>query len=44
MNPNDNSFERHFILGGVEHTFGMGGVHSVNQPEIFEPQDQLLID
>ena len=44
MNPNDNSFERHFILGGVEHTFGMGGVHSVNQPEIFEPQDQLLVD
>lgn len=23
--PNDNSFERKFLLGGVEHTFGMGG-------------------
>ena len=39
VNPNDNSFEKHFILGGVEHTFAMGGVHSVNEPERFEPDD-----
>ena len=44
MNPNDNSFERHFILGGVEHTFGMGGVHSVNQPEIFEPEEDEILE
>ena len=45
VNPNDNSFERHFILGGVEHTFAMGGVHSVNEPEIFEPkEDEVLED
>jgi hypothetical protein len=39
VDPNDNSFEKHFILGGVEHTFAMGGVHSVNEPERFEPSD-----
>lgn len=45
ITPNDNSFERKFILGGVPHTFGMGGIHSVNEPEQFEPKDsQLLID
>lgn len=45
VNPNDNSFEKHFILGGVEHTFAMGGVHSVNEPERFEPSDdELLVD
>jgi len=44
VNPNDNSFERHFILGGVEHTFAMGGVHSVNKPEVFEPQDDEVLE
>lgn len=44
VDPNDNSFERHFILGGVEHTFAMGGVHSVNTPEIFEPSDDELLE
>lgn len=43
IDPNDNSFERHFDLGGVEHTFAMGGVHSVNKPEIFEANDNTFI-
>lgn len=42
-NPNDNSFERKFVLGGVEHTFGMGGLHSVNTPEVFIGNDNTLI-
>ena len=43
--PNDNDFERKFLLGGVEHTFGMGGLHSVNVPEKFEPdEDTVLYD
>jgi len=25
INPNDNSFERKFLLGNTAHTFGMGG-------------------
>ena len=45
LNPNDNSFERKFYLGGVEHTFGMGGIHSVNEPSIFKATDGYrLID
>ena len=43
--PNDNSFEKTFFLGGVKHTFGMGGLHSVNEPEAFEPsEDTVLYD
>lgn len=41
--PNDNSFERKFLLNGVEHTFGMGGLHSVNQPEKFEPDENTVL-
>jgi len=41
--PNDNSFERKFFLNGVEHTFGMGGLHSVNVPEIFKADDDIAI-
>lgn len=45
IDPNDNSFERKFLLGNTAHTFGMGGIHSVNTPEYFEPdEDHLLID
>ena len=43
VDPNDNSFERTFVLGGVKHTFGMGGIHSVNTPEIFEPSDDEIL-
>lgn len=41
--PNDNTFERKFLLGEVEHTFGMGGLHSVNTPEAFEPDDNTVL-
>ena len=44
INPNDNSFERKFIIGGVQHTFGLGGLHSVNKPEIFEPEDDEILE
>lgn len=38
-------FERHFLIGGVEHTFGLGGLHSVNTPETFEVgEDEVLAD
>ena len=43
VDPNDNTFERTFILGGVKHTFGMGGIHSVNSPEIFEPSENEIL-
>lgn len=45
INPNDNTFERQFYLGETKHTFGMGGIHSVNIPEIIIPEnDELLGD
>lgn len=45
IDPNDNSFERQFYLGETKHTFGMGGIHSVNTPEIIIPDvDEVLID
>lgn len=45
IDPNDNSFERQFYLGETKHTFGMGGIHSVNVPEIIVPaEDEVLID
>ena len=42
-NPNDNSFEKKFVLGGVVHTFGMGGLHSVNKPGIFIADDNTVL-
>ena len=41
----ENKFHISFELGGVEHNFSLGGMHSVNSPEIFEPgPDQSLRD
>lgn len=43
IDPNDNSFERQFYLGTTKHTFGMGGIHSVNNPEALEPNENELL-
>ena len=32
------------MLGGVEHTFALGGVHSVNDPEKFEPEEDEILE
>lgn len=38
-------FHISFLLGGIEHNFSLGGMHSVNSPEIFEPsEDESLRD
>lgn len=40
-----NKFEMKFIIGGIEHTYGLGGLHSKNDPEIFiAGDDKCLID
>ena len=44
IDPNDNTFERQFVLGGIEHTFALGGIHSVNKPEIFEPEEDEVLE
>lgn len=33
VSPGRKGYEKHFLLGGVEHSFGVGGIHSVNKPE-----------
>lgn len=39
------SFEKHFLLGDLEVSVGVGGVHSVNEPEIIIPNDnEYLLD
>jgi hypothetical protein len=41
----EDKFHISFMLGGIEHNFSLGGMHSVNDPEIFEPgPDQSLRD
>lgn len=42
INPNDNSFERTFILGESKYTFGMGGVHTVNKPSSYISDNQIV--
>ena len=43
--PEGYKFEIKFEIGGIKHTYGIGGLHSENDPEIFEPsEDESLID
>ena len=42
IDPNDNSFERTFILGKSKYTFGMGGVHTVNKPSSYVSDNQTV--
>jgi len=46
IDPSDNSFERVFELGGTVYTYGLGGIHSQQEPEKFEPKngEYKLID
>lgn len=38
-------YEKHFLFGDLEYSVGVGGIHSVNKPEIIKPtEDQMLID
>lgn len=43
--PKGYKFEIKFEIGGVRHTYGIGGLHSENNPEKFEPDNnEMLID
>lgn len=45
VSPGRKGYERHFLLDGVEHTLGVGGIHSVNNPELIIPaEDEYLED
>ena len=38
-------YEKHFLLGDLEITVGVGGIHSKNNPEIIKPtSNELLLD
>lgn len=37
------AFEKHFILKGLEYSVGVGGIHSVNEPEIIIPKEDEII-
>lgn len=43
--PKGYKFEIKFEIGGVKHTYGVGGLHSENDPEKFESDsDSYLVD
>lgn len=37
QNASTEKWELKFEIGGVKHTYGLGGLHSENEPEKFEP-------
>lgn len=43
VSPGRKGYEKHFLLDGVEHTLGVGGLHSVNTPEIIVPEDDEFL-
>lgn len=45
VSPNRNGYENKFIFEGLKYSIGVGGIHSVNIPEIIIPkEDEMLID
>ena len=41
--PDDRTFERKFVIGDVLHTLSLGGLHSVNKPEAFVPDSNMIL-
>ena len=45
VSPGRKGYEKHFLLGTLEISVGVGGIHSKNSPEIIIPnENQLLLD
>jgi len=45
VSPGRKGYERHFLLDNVKYTIGVGGLHTVNEPEIFIPnEDEVISD
>lgn len=36
-------YEKHFFMNGLEYSVGVGGIHSVNKPDIFKPKEDEII-
>ena len=43
VSPGRKGYEKHFLLDNVEYTIGVGGIHTVNKPEQFIPNDGWII-
>ena len=45
VSPGRKGYEEQFIFKGLKYSIGVGGIHSVNTPEIIIPKDdEILID
>ena len=45
VSPGRKGYEKKFIIDNLTYSVGVGGIHSINQPEIIIPaEDELLID
>lgn len=45
VSPGRKGYENKFVFEGLQYSVGVGGIHSVNKPEIIIPkEDEILID
>ena len=45
VSPSRKGYENKFVFEGLQYSVGVGGIHSVNKPEIIIPkEDEMLID
>lgn len=45
VSPGRKGYENKFVFEGLQYSVGVGGIHSVNKPEIIIPkEDKMLID
>lgn len=45
ISPGRKGYEKHFLLGNLEISVGVGGIHSKNNPEVIIPKDdEFLLD
>lgn len=45
VSPGRKGYENKFVFEGLQYSVGVGGIHSVNKPEIIIPkEDEMLID
>lgn len=45
VSPGRKGYENKFVFNGLQYSVGVGGIHSVNKPEIVIPkEDEMLID
>lgn len=43
VSPNRKGYEKHFYMNGLEYSIGVGGIHSVNKPSVFEAEEDEII-